>query len=206
MRNAFFALTVLGLGAAMSDAWADEKTSAAEEVFVHRVLPLLKQKCFACHGDDVDDVRGQLNMLTREGLLKGGESGQPAVIVGKPGESPLYLAVTRTNDDWPAMPPKENDRLTAEQVEYLKQWIAGGAPWPSAERIAEIARTSGDRWNAAEGVKVVTSGGLAEEWTNRRYKPENLWAYQPLRKDEGGRIKDEAENLVDRMIDRRLAE
>ena len=29
---------------------------------------------------------------------------------------------------------------------------------------------------------VATSGGLSPEWTNRRYKPADLWAYRPLRR------------------------
>lgn len=34
---------------------------------------------------------------------------------------------------------------------------------------------------AADGVFVPTSGGLSPEWTNRRYQPRDIWAYQPLR-------------------------
>src|SRR5690349_5597193 len=111
MRNVLFSLTIIGLSAALSKGRADEKPSLAEEVFAQRVLPLLKQKCFACHGDDAADLRGELNMLSRESLLKGGESGQPTLISGKPDESPLVLAIVRNSDDWSAMPPKENDKL-----------------------------------------------------------------------------------------------
>ena len=46
-----------------------------ERQFATQVLPLLKAKCFACHGDDPSDVRGELNMLSRDGLLRGGASG-----------------------------------------------------------------------------------------------------------------------------------
>ena len=28
---------------------------------------------------------------------------------------------------------------------------------------------------------VKTSGGLSEDWTNRKYAPKNLWAYQPVK-------------------------
>ena len=31
-----------------------------------------------------------------------------------------------------------------------------------------------------DGVRVRTSGGLSDSWTNRNYDPEGLWAYQPL--------------------------
>ena len=36
--------------------------------------------------------------------------------------------------------------------------------------------------HSTEGVIVKTSGGLSEDWTYRRYKPEDVWAYQPVRK------------------------
>ncbi|MEW6304293.1 MAG: PSD1 and planctomycete cytochrome C domain-containing protein [Verrucomicrobiota bacterium] len=152
----------------------------AEELFVHRVLPVFKEKCFACHGDDPKKIKGDFVMLTREALLKGGESEKPSIVPGKPEESPLYIAVTRKDEDL-VMPPKENDKLTSEQVEYIKQWIAGGAPWPNETRLKEIAKVA-DKWSAEDGIAVATSGGLSPDWTNRKYKPENLWAYQPLKK------------------------
>ena len=32
------------------------------------------------------------------------------------------------------MPPKEADKLTAEQIGWIKDWIVGGAPWPDEAR------------------------------------------------------------------------
>ncbi|MDA7680147.1 DUF1549 domain-containing protein, partial [bacterium] len=31
-------------------------------------------------------------------------------------------------------------------------------------------------------MRVKTSGGLSEDWTNRKYDPKNLWAYQPVKR------------------------
>ena len=47
--------------------------------------------------------------------------------------------------------------------------------------LAELA-TSGDKWADEDGITVKTSGGLSPEWTNRRYKPAGLWAYQPVKR------------------------
>jgi hypothetical protein len=79
------------------------------------------------------------------------------------------------------MPPKENDKLTKPQIEYIKEWIGGGAPWPDEKRIAELLKSGGDKWSAKGGV-VLDVGGLSPEWAGRGYKPEDLWAYQPIRK------------------------
>ncbi len=186
-------------------ARADDADHRAEALFANRVLPLFKEKCFACHGDDPADIRGELIMHSRAGLLKGGENETPSLVPGKPGESPLYLAATRDSERWSAMPPKENDKLSTQQLADLRDWIAGGAPWPSKQRVAEIVRKTKADWDTAEGIKVSTSGGLAPEWTNRKYLPRNLWAYQPLWKDDSGRLAKAKANPVDVLVDEQLA-
>ena len=109
--------------------------------------------------------------------------GEAAIVPNQPDKSSLYLAITRAHEDeWKPMPPKENDKLTAEQVGWIKDWIASGAPWPDEAKMASLTKANADRWSAEDGVTVTTSGGLSADWTNRRYKPENLWEYQPLRK------------------------
>jgi hypothetical protein len=57
-------------------------TLIAELLFLYEVLPLLKAKCFACHGDDPDDVRSDFDIRSREGMLKGGTSREPALVPG----------------------------------------------------------------------------------------------------------------------------
>ena len=156
---------------------------AADVLFARKVLPLFKEKCLACHGEDPKKkLKGDFDMRTRADLLKGGESEEPSVVPGKPLQSPLYLAVTRMHeDDWEPMPPKENDKLSAEQVAYIKDWIAGGASWPNAKQLAKLLKQK-DPWGVEGGVKVKTSGGLSEDWTNRKYAPKNLWAYQSVKR------------------------
>jgi hypothetical protein len=85
-------------------ALADEK---AEQLFVRRIVPLLAGKCLACHGQDEAKIKGGLDLRSLAAVLEGGDSGLPAPVPGKPEESPLYLAATRTHDDWEPMPPKE---------------------------------------------------------------------------------------------------
>ncbi|QDU03687.1 Planctomycete cytochrome C [Gimesia chilikensis] len=157
---------------------AGETSGAAEEHFTLKVLPLLQTKCFGCHGKDPQDIRGDYNMLSRAGLLAGGESGEPSLIPGKPQASTLYQAVLW---DGLEMPPKENDRLTAVETEQIRQWIAAGAPWPSLARQDQIRKTAAAVTSNAEGRLVSTSGGTSTEWTNRRYQPEDLWAFEKVR-------------------------
>ena len=153
----------------------------AEQLFVRRVFPLLQDKCLACHGRDEEKIKGGLDLRTLASTLEGGDSLAPALVAGKPRESPLYLAAARVHDTWEAMPPKDNDALTSLQLGYLEQWIAAGGPWPDDARRRELLAQA-NPWAAEDGVAVRTSGGLSADWTDRRYQPEDLWAYQPLRK------------------------
>ncbi|MBT5900837.1 MAG: hypothetical protein HOH58_01870, partial [Opitutaceae bacterium] len=151
----------------------------AEVLFVRRVQPLLQEKCVSCHGQD-EEFEGGLDLRTEGEMIFGGDSNQPAVDPGQLDTSPLYLAVLRDHADWEPMPPKEAEQLDAEETAWLADWITGGAPWPNDERQTAIATAFAEQWNAEDGSMVATSGGLSDSWTFRRYKPEGIWAYQPV--------------------------
>ncbi|HEX8910793.1 MAG TPA: PSD1 and planctomycete cytochrome C domain-containing protein [Humisphaera sp.] len=176
--------------------------ASADELFVHRVLPLLQERCVSCHGGDPDKIKGELDLRTAASARRGGESGKPLFVPGKPDESPIVLSVRRDHADFAAMPPKANDRLTPEQIEQVRAWVAGGAPWPEGDRAAELKKATAAKWEVGERVR--TSGGLGAAWTDRAYKPEDLWAYRPVRRPAipAGR---ERANPVDALIDARLA-
>ena len=129
----------------------------------------------ACHGDEPEKIKSEFDMRTRESILRGGEIFEDEVLIPGQGEkSYLYILSTRVEEDL-EMPPKESDKLTKDETGWLREWIDYGAPWPSDQRIAEIQE------KYAEGEQVVTSKALSEDWQNRRYEPEKLWAYRPLK-------------------------
>jgi hypothetical protein len=140
-------LAILACGASLSHG-AEPKPPSAEQLFVMKVLPVLQAKCFSCHGNDPKDISGRLDLRSRAGVLRGGDSGQPVVVAGKPDESWLYIAVTRENADL-VMPPKENDKLQPTEVEAIRRWITDGAPWPSQLRIDEQRKNAS--WTRAAG-------------------------------------------------------
>ena len=182
---------------------AEPVDAEAEALFVRRIAPLLQAKCIACHGGDPAKLEGGLDLRSRAAALGGGDSGEPALRPGRPDESPLYRAAGRDDDVWSAMPPKEAERLTAEQLADLGRWLKAGAPWPDEARAREIARANADRWSAEDGVVVRTSGGLSPDWTDRKYKPEGLWAYLPVRKPQ---TKGTGSAAIDELLARRLPE
>lgn len=167
-------LPLLLICSTVSAALADE-VSEGEKLFALHVKPLFAQKCLACHGDDPKDIAGGLDMRSREILILGGESFGDQVLIPEKGErSYLYLVTTRKEEGY-EMPPKESEQLTQQQAWWIRDWINDGAPWPDDNRVSEIL----DEY--ADGEQVATSGGLGDDWTNRRYQSQHLWAYRPLR-------------------------
>jgi hypothetical protein len=176
-----------------------------EIVFVRRVLPLLQSKCAACHSEG-GTAEGDLALDSRDSLLRGGASGEALIVPMNAEQSPLFLAIARESEVWSAMPPKDTEKLTPQQINWVKQWIEANAPWPSPDRIEEIRREHTQEWSREDGMQVATSGGLSAEWTNRSYDPEGLWAYQPLRKPEA-KVGDkllQGSQAVDYWIEQRL--
>lgn len=151
----------------------------AEVLFVRRVQPLFQESCISCHGKD-EEFEGGLDLRTEGEMIFGGDSNQPAVEAGDLNASPLYLAVLRDHEDWEPMPPKEAEKISAEETEWLKTWITGGAPWPDENRQTDIAAAFAEQWDAEDGTMIATSGGLADSWTYRRYDPAGVWAYRPV--------------------------
>ncbi|MEM7474258.1 MAG: PSD1 and planctomycete cytochrome C domain-containing protein [Planctomycetota bacterium] len=179
----------------------------SEVLFVRRIAPLLREKCLGCHGADPELIEGSLDVRSLEGMLAGGDSEEPSVVPGKPESSPLFLAAKRDSDLWSDMPPKEAERLTKEQIGWLKNWIETGAGWPEAERQTEIEKEYAETWSVEDGIQVSTSGGLDEAWTNRRYDPDGLWAYQALQvPDIPGGESDEgdASRVIDQLIEQAM--
>jgi mono/diheme cytochrome c family protein len=170
----------MALGVALTMGLAGRGAGGSEEAdrtFTLQVLPLFTQKCFACHGSDLADIKGGFSMASREHLLAGGESGEPAVV---PGQIEQGLLLPAVRWDGLEMPPKENDRLTELEIGLISAWIAEGAVWPDEATQARIRSEADAKPDTAAGVRVATSGGATPEWTSRRYREDDLWAFRPV--------------------------
>ena len=93
-----------------------------------RLKPLLKSKCYACHGAIKQEAG--LRLDTGGLIRKGGDSGPP-IDSNKVGSSLLLKRVT-AEDESERMPP-EGEPLTKEQAQLLRDWIAAGARSPKDE-------------------------------------------------------------------------
>lgn len=103
----------------------------AEADYARDIRPLLKLRCFACHG--ALKSQAGLRLDTTDLMLKGGQSG-PVIEPGKSDESLLLDAVTGSNGVAKMPPAGQAEALTDEQIGKLKAWIDAGAPHPADER------------------------------------------------------------------------
>jgi len=95
--------------------------------FVKDIQPIFEFNCVACHREGY--AKGGLRMDTRELTFKGGDSGV-GVVPFLAEKSPVYTSTTLSIDDEAVMPPKAKDRLTKDEIEFIKLWINQGAVWP----------------------------------------------------------------------------
>ena len=117
-------------------AWCKESSTieanedARSIMFGRDVKPILREHCFKCHGNGRS--KGELNMDTRESLLRGSESGR-VVELGRSQESLLIELVSGPDPDMP--PEDEGDPLSEDQVSVLTQWIDQGVDWSEEDYV-----------------------------------------------------------------------
>lgn len=120
LRTSVFLLVVISARA----------SAASSPDFARDVRPILERSCFGCHGPEKQKNGYRLDV--REVALKGGDSGEAAIVPHKADESPLIHYVSG-EDEAMLMPPKKSGkpRLTPAEVETLRAWINAGPAWPA---------------------------------------------------------------------------
>jgi hypothetical protein len=105
---------------------AGSATANLHPVTADDILPIMLLRCTACHGTGREE--GGLDLSSREAMLRGGKSG-PALVPGKPEESPLVQKL-RSGE----MPPKKGldevslRPITAPEIDKIVKWVGLGAP------------------------------------------------------------------------------
>ena len=143
-----------------------EPTAEQLAFFESRVRPVLKENCYRCHSLEVGKSKGDLTLDTRDGWTKGGKNG--AVIEpGAPEKSALIAAIGYENPDL-QMPPK-GEKLTAQQIADLTEWVKMGAPDPRKG-----------------------NGAIAGKLSGLTDKARAHWAYQPVKNPAPPAVKNSA--------------
>jgi hypothetical protein len=112
-----------------------QETPSNAPSFRRDVAPILIDRCLGCHGTARD--RGNYRLDTFERLLSEGDSEEAPIVAGKPEESHFFELLVEESDR--KRMPKDGARLPESELEILRAWIAGGAPYDADDRKASIA-------------------------------------------------------------------
>ena len=147
---------------------------AASVDFAREVKPILDAHCVSCHGPEKQ--KSDYRLDSREAALAGGESGEVAIVPGKPEAGSLIRVVDGSDKDL-FMPPRKSDAkpLSAAQIETLRKWIAEGAVW----------------------------SGVAVQKTTKATEAGKHWSFQPLNRPS---VPGNEANAIDAFIHAKLRE
>ena len=114
-------LPALLLGALLSSPSRGEEANNFAQV-----RPLLAERCFRCHGPDVQ--KKKLRLDRREDVL-GTARGAPIVVPGDAAASELWARVSSADPE-ERMPPEDaGPALTPDELALVRARIEGGATW-----------------------------------------------------------------------------
>ena len=129
-------------------------TKEGLEFFETKIRPVLVSKCYECHSEAKKKIKGKLRLDDYASILKGGESGKPAIVPGDPDKSLIMLALSYTDKDTDThdallMPPPKNGKprkLPDNVIEDFRQWIKMGAPYPQDKSVSQAPVDGKKHW------------------------------------------------------------
>jgi hypothetical protein len=199
-------------------ASASERPTAID--FGRDIRPILSDTCFTCHGPDKDKRKAGLRLDTKEDALKKLDSGDYAIVPGKPDQSRVLAVVTLPPDDDDHMPPtKTGKKLSTAQVDLLRRWIAQGAKWaehwsyaaPERPAVSVVknkkwARNDVDRFILAALEKSgLKPNAEADRYTLIRRLSLDLIGLPPTVQEVDDFIADKSPNAYEKVVERLLA-
>ena len=106
---------------------AVQAAGAMDGVFYRDIQPVLVRACIVCHGPSKQESGYRIDLF--DVLMRGGDSGQRAVVPGDPAASHLWQRIASGDPDQ-QMPP-QGTGLAAAEKDRVRAWIASGAVLPS---------------------------------------------------------------------------
>ncbi len=97
--------------------------------FNEHIQPILAENCYACHGIDAGSRKAELRLDRLEFATARRKDGGPAIVPGKPGDSPLLQRIESTDPKKVMPPPEAHKTLKPDQIATLRRWIAEGAEY-----------------------------------------------------------------------------
>ncbi len=130
-------------------ATATPTPGLAKTDFAHDVVPILKKHCVECHGGT--QAKGGFSINTRALFLE-----SEAAVPGD--KDSLFLELIEASDKDLQMPPEGKTRVSASELQVLRQWVEEDMPWepgftfgerrwepPLSPRLVELPPPHGNR-------------------------------------------------------------
>lgn len=206
-------LIATGLPIAPKNAWAEGANEPERVSFSRQVLPILSDKCFACHGPDTAD----------EGLVRldsfaaaTADLGGYKAIDPEDSDSSVLLQRILSADD--PMPPADAEKqLTDQQRQILQRWVEQGGEYEQHWAFVSPTKVSpdGTELNSADAIdyfvqeklqKVnVLPASQAEPETLARRAALVLTGLPPDPQQLDKFLADKSENAYERLVEELLA-
>lgn len=113
--------------------------------FEQKIRPALATHCYECHSAKAKKIKGGLALDSKSGWQKGGDSGTPTIVPGKPDEGLFLLYIRHLEEDM-EMPPKK-PKLPEALIADFAAWIKAGAVDPRDQATVEIKRADKSWWS-----------------------------------------------------------
>lgn len=155
-----------------------EPAAAAQVSYARQVAPVFANNCADCHS--TEDRKSGLDTSSVPSLLKGGKKAGPAIVPGKPDESPLVQFLRGVRE--PQM-PKGNPALSEEELHLIREWIFAGARDDSAS-IAVEEKAGGPTGSASQASPVANDPGTQQALNDLMFSgngEDRLFAQRRLR-------------------------
>ena len=187
--------------------------------FNREIRPILSENCFYCHGQDPTHRKGNLRLDVRESALQPADTGETAIVPGKPEESALVQRLFSEDKDEKMPPDKAHRTVTPAQKELLRRWIAEGAEYQPHWTFAAPTRPPLPEVRGAARVKNsidqfilarLEKDGLepspeADKPTLIRRVTLDLTGLPPTPEEVDAFVADQAPDAYERLVDRLLA-
>ena len=182
--------------------------------FNRQIRPLLSENCFYCHGQDANHRAADLRLDVAEEAVAAG-----AIVPGDADQSELVARILSDDPTTQMPPPDSNRRLSEEQKQLIRRWIAQGANYDQhwayqPPQRGELPSVDDSRWGehpidrwvaaraAAEGL---TLSPPASRATLIKRLHADLIGLPPTPAEVEAFVLDEDPQAYERLVDRLLA-
>jgi len=189
-------------------------SNASDELvdFNRDIRPLLSDNCFHCHGPDANTREADLR-LDVETDAKADLGGYFAIKDGDTEKSELIERLFTDDEDLLMPPPESEKRLSPEQKELFKRWIAQGAKWskhwayvaPTKHPVPNVDQKWSQHWIDQFVLKKlkekqISPNGKAEKVTLLRRVYFDLTGLPPTAEDVDAFLVDKSENAFETVV------